>query len=191
VNFLKLNNAGVFSLLALMASSFGRGARAGLIRSQHYALPEVSDSFRRRVPGAGGPPGLARCLHSISMCDSIEKTSIAPAMRSIIHKRSASRARTSNHLSRVAGDCLQVLVDSPELMVSHVPEGWLSHDLEKVAVERRLETIGRSTGGSAIWVYGIEIRPSPHDLDELLVSEPTFGQSRFVRRQIAGVRVRN
>lgn len=112
----------MFSLLALMASSFGRGARAGLIRSQHYALPEVSDSFRRRVPGAGGPPGLGRCLKSILMCDSIEKRlalrlQCAPLFTSVLQV---------GRVSRVAGDRLQVLVDSPELMVSHVPEGWPS-----------------------------------------------------------------
>src|SRR5216684_4277578 len=98
--------------------------------------------------------------------------------------------RTSNDLARVAGDCAQVLVDCLEIAVGHVPEEWPSHDQEKIAVEGWLDTIGRSAGGSAIWVYVIEIGAHPHDLDELLVSAPTFRQSRFVRCQIAGVKVR-
>jgi hypothetical protein len=55
-------------------------------------------------------------------------------------------------------------------MVGHVLEEWPSHDLKMIAVERRLETIGRCARTSAIWVYVIEILAFPHDIDELFVS---------------------
>jgi hypothetical protein len=99
--------------------------------------------------------------------------------------------RARNHLTRVAGDRAQVLVDCPELMVGHVAKGWPSHDLEKIAVERRLETIRRIAGRSAIWMHVIEIGPVPHDLDELLVGAPALRPPSLVRRQIAGVEVGN
>jgi hypothetical protein len=40
-------------------------------------------------------------------------------------------------------------------------------------------------------VYVIEISAGPHDFDELLIGATAFGQSRLVRRQIAGIKVEN
>jgi hypothetical protein len=99
--------------------------------------------------------------------------------------------RTCNHLTRIAGDRAQVLVDRAELMVGHVPKKRPSHDLQQIAVEGWRETIGRSAGACATWMYVIEIGAFPHDLDELLVGVASGRQPRFVRCQIARVKVRN
>jgi hypothetical protein len=76
-------------------------------------------------------------------------------------------------------------------MIGHVLEEWPSHDLKMIAVEGRLETIGRCAGSGAIGVHAIEILAVPHDIDELFVSAPTCRQTGFVWRQIAGVKVQD
>jgi hypothetical protein len=76
-------------------------------------------------------------------------------------------------------------------MVGHVAKKRPSHDLEQIAVEWWRETIGRRAGACATWMYVIEIGALSHDLDELLVGMASCRQPRFVRCQIARVKVRN
>ena len=99
--------------------------------------------------------------------------------------------RICNPWAGVAGDGTQVLVDCSEVVVGHVFEEWPSHDLKKIAVDGWQVTVAFSDAITAIWVYVIKISASPHDLDEFLVSVPTCRQSRFIRRQIAGIKVLN
>jgi hypothetical protein len=83
--------------------------------------------------------------------------------------------RTCNHRIRVAGDRAQVLVDCLQLVIGHVLKGRSAHHLQKIAVERRQEAVGRRIGRSAIRMDVVEVGAVPHDLDELLVSAPPSG----------------
>ena len=76
-------------------------------------------------------------------------------------------------------------------MIGHVLEGRPAHHLQKIAVERRQEAVGRRTGRSAIRMYVIEVGAVPHDLDELRVGAPAFRQSSVVRRQVPRIKVGN
>jgi hypothetical protein len=127
------------------------------------------------------PPGIRR------LCDEVGIELKAPCLfTGILQIR-----RTCNSWSRIARDRAQVLVDCSEVVVGHVLEEWPSHDLKKIAVDGWHVTAASSDAAGAIWVHVIEIRASPHDLDELLVGVATRRKPRLVGRQIAGIKVLN
>src|SRR6516225_7602798 len=75
----------------------------------------------------------------------------------------------------------QILVDSPEVTVSHVVINGPRHYLEKSAIERRRNASpvgGTSTGRMEV----VHVNSSPDDLNKLLKRVTSFRQACFVRR---------
>ncbi len=85
-----------------------------------------------------------------------------------------------------------MLVNRPQIMIGHVLEGRPWHDLEKIAVEGKLQAVGWSARpGSTIRVNMIEICALPQDLTKLFKGVSTFRQPRLVRGQVTGVKMWN
>ena len=89
-----------------------------------------------------------------------------------------------------AGDCAEIFVDSPQVMVRQVSKTRPRHCLEKVSVEWSGDAAGVNdrTGRPccAGRVQVIQVHARPHDLNKLPKRAASFGQAGFIGCQVAG-----
>ena len=89
--------------------------------------------------------------------------------------------RTGRRWSLDARNCAQVLVDRPQVMRAHIPVHGPRHHLQQIAVERRRK----------VWVHMVHVYAGSNNRQKFLEGMTAFSHSGFVRRQVAGVKVRN
>src|SRR6476659_158671 len=91
--------------------------------------------------------------------------------------------------TRDARDRAEILVNGPEVTVRHVSKEGPTHDLEKAPVEWSGKA-GPVRSSRTVRVDVIEILTSPHDFNKLREVSTANRPSGFIRRQVAGIKMR-
>ena len=92
--------------------------------------------------------------------------------------------------ARDAGDRAEILVDGAQIVIGQVAETRPRHRLEKVCAERSWNAAPVNHSCWASRVEVIHVHARPHDLNKFGKRVATYGQSSFIRCQVAGDDVR-